>query len=114
MCSSDLGTAAADAPVRDAEGRAGWLLEHLGRGFVILSFGPAPQVQVDVPGVTAPVCVVGRDLHDAEGLLAARYDGQPGTVYLLRPDQHVAARWRRFDGARIAAAMNRCLGRSAE
>ena len=51
----------------------------------------------------------GADLSDPEGLLAQRFDGQPGTVYLIRPDQYVAARWRGFDARRIEAALARCL-----
>jgi len=104
------GTNCADAPV-SRDGHAGWLLEHLGPGFTLLSFGPAPAAQVSVGAVTATVRVVGADLLDTQGLLAERYDGQPGTVYLIRPDQHVAARWRAFDGHRIEAALARCLGR---
>ena len=57
----------------------------------------------------APVLEVGRDLADVDGLLTQRYDGRPGTVYLIRPDQHVAARWRAFDAAAIRAALARCL-----
>ena len=53
---------------------------------------------------------IGSDLIDSEGLLAERYDGRPGTVVLVRPDQHVAARWRRFDEQLIAAALRRCTG----
>jgi 3-(3-hydroxy-phenyl)propionate hydroxylase len=51
-------------------------------------------------------------LVDAEGMLAARYDAQPGTTYLLRPDQHVCARWRRYDAGalRAAAARATCNG----
>jgi 3-(3-hydroxy-phenyl)propionate hydroxylase len=60
--------------------------------------------------VSARVLTVGRDVIDAEGLLRERYDGQPGTVVLIRPDQHVAARWRRFDEPQIRTALRRCLG----
>ena len=39
--------------------------------------------------------------------MAQRYDLQPGTTYLLRPDQHVAGRWRAFETARVKAALAR-------
>ena len=32
------------------------------------------------------------------------------TVLLIRPDHHVAARWRGFDAAKIRAALRRCTG----
>ena len=38
--------------------------------------------------------VIGRDLIDTRGDFAERFDAQPGTGYLLRPDQHICARWR--------------------
>jgi 3-(3-hydroxy-phenyl)propionate hydroxylase len=104
------GSPASDAPVLDAHEHRTWLLNALGQGFVVLCFGLAPADRVSVHGVTARLLSVGRDLHDAEGLLTQRYDGQPGTVYLLRPDQVVAARWRGFDIHAIQAAMSRCLG----
>ena len=46
---------------------------------------------------------------DTEGLLAARYDGQPGTAYLFRPDQHVCARWRGFDRGFDLAAVRAAI-----
>jgi 3-(3-hydroxy-phenyl)propionate hydroxylase len=45
-----------------------------------------------------------------EGLAAQRYDAQPGTTYLLRPDQHVCARWRAPQVAEVRAALKRALG----
>lgn len=100
------GTACVDAPIERA-GQPGWLLEQLGRGFVLLSFGPAAPVQVG--GHVAQVLQVGRDVIDSKGLLQQRYDGQPGTLYLIRPDQHVAARWRQFDPEQVQAALGRAL-----
>jgi 3-(3-hydroxy-phenyl)propionate hydroxylase len=103
------GTNCTDAPVTRADGRPGWLLEHLGRGFVLLCFADTTATEVYAGGVAAKVLRVGTDLIDAEGLIAQRYDARAGTVYLIRPDQHVAARWRGFDAARVEAALRRCL-----
>jgi hypothetical protein len=52
-------------------------------------------------------------LLDHEGLLAHRYNMVPGTVYLLRPDGHVAARFRNPTPARLREAVSRALECSA-
>jgi len=103
------GTNCADAPIRQ-DGASRWLLEMLGDGFVVLAFDKQPPVaSVRSGAVTARVLTVGVDFDDAGLVLRERYDGQPGTVYLIRPDQHVAARWRAFDAGPIEAAIGRCL-----
>ena len=111
-----------DAPVRNAQGPA-WLLPHTGEGFVLLHFS-APDaaasraltalmqgafslytLAVLAPGEDAPSAHAW--VVDIDGLAAARCDARPGTVYLIRPDQHVAARWRRFDALPLHAALSR-------
>ena len=49
-------------------------------------------------------------VEDAEGLLARRYDARPGTFYLLRPDGHVCARWRRLEPELVRTALARAAG----
>jgi 3-(3-hydroxy-phenyl)propionate hydroxylase len=65
----------------------------------------APLVVVPARGAAAPAGV--RVIEDVQGLVRQRYDGRPGSVYLLRPDQHVAARWRALDAARVRQALAR-------
>jgi 3-(3-hydroxy-phenyl)propionate hydroxylase len=52
------------------------------------------------------------DIIDQQAYLQAHYDARPGTYYLIRPDQHVAARWRSFDIARVNQALSRATGHS--
>ena len=48
-----------------------------------------------------------RVLEDRAGRFAERFDAQDGTAYLIRPDQHVAARWRALDADKVATALAR-------
>lgn len=110
------GTNCADAPVR-INGSDGWLLNQLGDGFTALYFSPDGSVPAALTALAdAPVpvrtLVVGGALEDVKGLVAERYDATPGTVYLIRPDQHVAARFRSVDAALLTAALNTALGKN--
>ncbi len=112
------GTNCADAPLR-RQGQDAWLLNVLNTlhgpagGFTLLCFGERPAVERVAEGpITARVLSVGGDVEDVQGLLAQRYDARPGTVYLIRPDQHVAARWRRFDAAKVRAALRRATAQA--
>jgi len=101
------GTNCADAPVK-VDGKDEWFLHMLGDGFKIVVFGGLPHGgTIRVGTIEAPVIEVGRDVVDEKGILTERYDGGPGAVYLIRPDQYVAGRWRGFDADKIAAALAR-------
>lgn len=91
-----------DAPVQHG-GRSGWLLRTLGPDFTLLVFGKAPAWAHALPQVK--LLQVGSDVVDAQGLLTQRLDARPGTAYLVRPDQHVCARWRSLDEAAVHAAL---------
>ena len=99
------GSPAADAPVE-----GGWLLGQLADGFVALVFGPEPGAAM--PEGVRMVRIAPDALADSAGQVAARYGARDGDVVLIRPDQHVAARWHRCDPAAIAAARARALGRA--
>jgi 3-(3-hydroxy-phenyl)propionate hydroxylase len=109
-----------DAPV---QGRAPWLLPHLGEGFTLLFFGTPDAAQCaslqTLAALPLQTLLVDGDasghpglsaLHDTQGLVARRCDARPGTCYLIRPDQHVAARWRQLDAAAVQLALQRATG----
>ena len=108
------------APVDDApvQGPAGaWLLPHLGADFTLLFFGTPDATQLEALG-SLPLQVLLVDGHaaglasirDVQGLVAKRFDATPGSCHLIRPDQHVAARWRRLDAAAVRQALQRANG----
>lgn len=100
------GTNCADAPI-EIDGQNKWLLPLLGGKFTLLLINHDDASEVEHNGVTAKPLILGKDFIDSKGLVTNRYDGENGAVYLIRPDQHVAARWRRFDEGKIKAAIAR-------
>ena len=127
------GAPATDAPVRLHDGQSpgpgqpGWLLRQLGDGFTAL-LAPGPHsaaLLAALPGATAglpPIKLLtvlapgGQPgparpgtLVDSQGLVAQRYDLQPGSLVLLRPDQHVCARWRQPTAGAVRRAIQRAM-----
>jgi 3-(3-hydroxy-phenyl)propionate hydroxylase len=117
------------APPRNVRlGPDDYLLDHLGGGFDLLYFTeadavPAPlcevvdefrargvPLRVTVIGAAGPVAGADQVLPDADGHCRERY-GVPasGGAYLLRPDQHVCARWLTLDATRLRAALRAAL-----
>ncbi len=47
---------------------------------------------------------------DADGEIARLFAAAPGTLYLLRPDLHIAGRWRALDPGEILKTAGICLG----
>lgn len=94
-----------DAPITAPDGESGWLLNQLGGDFALLVF-ETDRVDTDLRQVR----IGGTGgWADPEGLVAERYDLRPGTCYLIRPDQHVAGRWREADRRTIREALRRAL-----
>ncbi len=84
------GSVAPDAPQAD-----GWLIDALGGRFVLVAFGEAPQV----PGL--PVL-----RPQPNAAVIRRWLGSEVTaLYLVRPDQVIAARWVSATGDEVATAL---------
>ena len=109
------GAVLSDAPV-SANGISSWLLRELGDNFTLLVNGavPAwvPAWQASLPKDMVKVMALGQTLHDVQGLVSQRLDLQAGTAYLIRPDQHVCARWRQPSADLVQAAYLRATAQS--
>ncbi|MCO6386149.1 FAD-dependent oxidoreductase [Aliihoeflea sp. 40Bstr573] len=104
-----VGQAMTDAPVE-----GGWLLDHFGGRFAVMAVkADLPEGLPDEIGrVLVATDGTRRDdatiLNDAEGLVVRRYGA--GTVWLIRPDQHLAARFDNPSASEIVAAYERSRG----
>jgi 3-(3-hydroxy-phenyl)propionate hydroxylase len=104
------GSAAPNAQMADGS----HLLDHAGDGFTGLMFcrGELSNEQQALVGdlqrlelrFTAIV------ITEAASDVAAIYGAVPGTVYLLRPDLHVAGRWKALHAGEIRRTLSACLG----
>ena len=116
------------APPRNVRlGADDYLLDHLGGGFDLLVFTDGPTLpdwlqdsvaRLRGRGVPLRVTAVGAAavggadlcLPDADGHLRACYGVEAaGAAYLLRPDQHVCARFLTLDAHRLEAAFATAL-----
>jgi 3-(3-hydroxy-phenyl)propionate hydroxylase len=106
------GASMPDAPVAARTGDAIYLTDAFikaGTRFTLLEF--CNGAAVDVPDEIGVVRIGGDDgFVDAGGLAGARYDAEPGTAYLLRPDGYVAARFRHPTRSALNAALARAAG----
>jgi 3-(3-hydroxy-phenyl)propionate hydroxylase len=111
-----------------------FLLDHLGGGFDLLWFGAAEHLPTELHDGVAQwqaqgfplrlTCITPSGpsvaglvqsptdapwlqvLSDPQGRVHSRYGvTTPGAAYLLRPDQHICARWLRLDAQRLNAAL---------
>lgn len=99
------GSTVVDAPFDDE-----WLLDRLTGDFVLLGIGCDVASDLDIDGIPVRGISVRRDKVSRE--LRERYLGSAETaVYLIRPDQHVAARWLDFDRSEIETAFAKAIGK---
>ena len=97
------------SPCPDAPIGADWLLRLLGGNFTLLA------IDADVP-TTFSACGIPLSVLSVSGrdnkALGERYLGNAtSAVYLIRPDQHVAARFEHFDEEVVAAAVGRAIAK---
>ena len=95
------------APCPDARLGNTYLLDQLPLGFSLLTIDADAPDDMDVDGVQLRrLALTGRD----NPFLSERYLGRATrAVYLIRPDQHVAARWPDFDDAEVRTALRRAM-----
>ena len=87
-----------------------WLLGKLGNSFQILAIDVETPPSVCVGGICADRVTLSTEDNPA---LRERYLGEAeGAVYLMRPDQHVAARWDHWNDEAVRRAIETATGRN--
>ena len=99
------------AVARNVRLEDGFLSDRFGTGFTLLVFG-------EMSGRAALEDAAGAELTivslPATGAAAEAYGASDGTACLIRPDQHVAARWKQASGEDVAGTLAAILGGQGE
>ncbi|MHA3978370.1 FAD-dependent oxidoreductase [Halovulum sp. GXIMD14794] len=98
------------SPCLDVPLGSDFLLQRLGNGFTLLTIDVVAPEEI-ANGATAAKRVSLSATEDPSGMLAERYlGGASSAVYLIRPDQHVAARWKDFEADAVKHALRTACG----
>lgn len=102
---SRVGSTCPDAPLED-----GFLLDELRGDFTVLAINTEAPKGLTIDGIHLKMLTI--DAPSAD--LKARYLGdQNSAIYLIRPDQHISARWDNFDAAALIKALRTALAKEA-
>lgn len=98
-------------------GQDDFLLDHLGRGFSGFYFTEkgdlSPEIESLFTGLTVgndPFRAIMLNRQDHQVIFEA-YDAEEGSFYLIRPDRHIAARWRQIRPDEVVTALQVALGK---
>ena len=102
------------APCPDAQLEDGrFLLQTLSAGFNLVTFNLSAD-RINLDSDTPLDLIVFETANDKNQTLHERYLGaQKSAIYLIRPDQYIAARWTEFDAKAIKSAISAALGHTA-
>jgi 3-(3-hydroxy-phenyl)propionate hydroxylase len=125
------GSPAKDAPIKQ-DGNDAWLLHQLGDRFVLLLDGRIESERASTLAAELKALLDNQDdldmvivgptptelselprslvIEDAHGSVSERYRLSGGAGYLLRPDQHVTARWAEVSADAVNSALACALG----
>ena len=97
------------APMPDAPLAQGWLLDQLGPDFTLLTIDADAPDSITAHGLATQRLAVTAQNNDP---LRARFLGDASmAIYLIRPDQHIAARWLSYDETAVANAIGKAIGK---
>ena len=99
------------APCPDAPMVDGFLLRWLGTDFTLLAIDAEVPEPLEIDGLPLRVVTVSAAQPDGAALPERFLGGAVSAIYLVRPDQHVAARWTAFDPAAVTAALRKAIGK---
>ena len=96
------------APAPDTPTGSAWLLDQLGNTFQLLAFGCALPDQLHLNNID--IGIINIDPTGQPELAQSYLGSAPAALYLIRPDQHIAARWTSYAESAVLNAVRTAIG----